>query len=168
MGKKKVWYGEALVGDQECDEVAHIDLVIGTRGSSVEAALVQALANPRIGHTPLFAVLEPNLMPKPVTLIQNKVTLKTAADVVLQFGPAQAAIAKAVADSVEEGVINPRLIDDLVIIVSIFIHWKAEDKDKIYENNYQATKIAIKRALNQEPHIDEVLAKKDKARHPFR
>ena len=166
MGKVNVWYGEALVG--EGNEVAHIDLAIGTRGSPVEYAMVQALANPRWGHTPLYAILEPNLMPKPVTLIQNKVTLKRASGVVLQFGPAQAAVGKAVADSVEEGVINRKDVDDLVIIASVFIHWNAEDKDKIYEYNYEATKLAIKRALNQEPSIEEVLAKKDTANHPFR
>ena len=157
--------GEALVGEGK--EIAHIDLVIGERGSSVEQAFMNSLATPRVGHTPLLAVLEPNLPPKPSTLMINKVTIKNAGQAILMFGPAQAAVAKAVMDSVEEGVIPKEKAEDLFIIVSVFIEWDAEDKKKIYEYNYEATKIALKRAMNKEPGVEEVLAKKDEAKHPF-
>jgi len=82
--------GEALVG--EGPEIAHIDLVIGSRGGPVEQAFVNALASPAVGHTPLLAVLEPNLPAKPYTLMVNKVTIKRAGQAVLIFGPAQAAV----------------------------------------------------------------------------
>ncbi len=157
--------GEALVGEGK--EIAHIDLVIGERGSSVEQAFMNSLAMPRVGHTPLLAVLEPNLPPKPSTLMVNKVTIKNAAQAILMFGPAQAAVAKAVMDSVEDGVIPKEKAEDLFIIVSVFIEWDAEDKTKIYEYNYEATKIALKRAMNREPGVEEALAKKDEAKHPF-
>jgi 5,6,7,8-tetrahydromethanopterin hydro-lyase len=157
--------GEALVGEGK--EIAHIDLVIGEREGYVEQAFMTSLASPRMGHTPLLAVLEPNLPTKPSTLIINKVTIKNAAQAILMFGPAQAAVAKAVMDSVEEGVISKEKADDLFIIVSVFIEWDAKDKKKIYDYNYQATKLAIKRAFNNEPKVDDVLAKKDKAKHPF-
>ena len=121
--------GEALIGEGK--EVAHIDLVIGEKGGAVEQAFMTSLATPRAGHTPLLAVLEPNLPPKPNTLIINKVTIKNAAQAILMFGPAQAAIAKAVMDSVEEGVIPKESAEDLFIIVSVFIQWDAEDKKKI-------------------------------------
>lgn len=157
--------GEALVGEGK--EIAHIDLVIGEKGGAVEQAFMTSLASPRMGHTPLLAVLEPNLPPKPSTLIVNKVTIKNAAQAILMFGPGQAAVAKAVMDSVEEGVIPKGKADDLFIIVSVFIEWDAEDKKKIYDYNYEATKLAIKRAFKNEPNVDEVLKKKDKAKHPF-
>ncbi len=157
--------GEALVG--EGNEVAHIDLLIGDKDGPVGYAFSNSLASPREGHTPLLAVLEPNLQPKPSTLIINKVTIKNSAQAVLMFGPAQAAVAKAVADSVEEGVIPRDMAEDLVVIVSVFIHWKARDKKKIYDYNYEATKLAIKRAFKEEPSVEEVLSKKDKAKHPF-
>ena len=83
------------------------------------------------------------------------------------FGPAQAAIAKAVIDSVEEKIIDKDEVENILIIVSIFIAWDAKDKDKIYKNNYEATKLALSRAMKKEPSVDEVLAKKDRARHPF-
>jgi len=157
--------GEALVG--EGPEIAHIDLVIGSRGGPVEQAFVNALASPAVGHTPLLAVLEPNLPAKPYTLMVNKVTIKRAGQAVLIFGPAQAAVAKAVMDCVSEGTLPEEMADDIMIIVSVFIEWDAKDKTKVYDYNYQATKLAIKRAVARKPTAKEVLAGKDSAKHPF-
>lgn len=157
--------GEALVG--EGPEVAHVDLVIGKKGSSVEQAFVTALASPARGHTPLLAVLTPNIPAKPPTLMVNKVTIKNAGQALLIFGPAQAAVAKAVVDSVAEGIIPKAEADNLLIIASVFIEWDAADKKKIYDWNYEATKVAIRRAITGEPKMDEVLAQKDTAKHPF-
>jgi 5,6,7,8-tetrahydromethanopterin hydro-lyase len=83
------------------------------------------------------------------------------------FGPAQAAVAKAVADSVADGVIPKSEADNLVIVCGVFIHWEAKDDTKIYQFNYEATKLAIKSAMKGEPKIDDILAKKDSAKHPF-
>ncbi len=157
--------GEALVG--EGNEVAHIDLLIGPKAGPVGQAFVSSLASPRAGHTPLLAVLEPNLAPKPATLMVNKVTMKGAGQAIQMFGPAQAAVAKAVMDCVAEGTIPPEEAEDVVLIVSVFIHWEATDNKKIYDYNYEATKLSIERAVAGEPKVEEVLAKKDEAKHPF-
>jgi 5,6,7,8-tetrahydromethanopterin hydro-lyase len=162
---ENVLVGEALVG--EGSEIAHIDLVIGSRGSTVEQAFVNSLASPAMGHTPLLAVLEPNLPAKPHTLMVNKVTIKNAGQAVLIFGPAQMAVAKAVMDCVSVGILPEELAEDLFIIVSVFIEWDAKDKKKVYEYNYQATKLAIERAVVKEPKPIEILAKRDSAKHPF-
>jgi 5,6,7,8-tetrahydromethanopterin hydro-lyase len=162
---EKTLVGEALVG--EGPEIAHIDLVIGAKGSAVEQAFVTSLASPRQGHTPLLAVLEPNLQPKPCTLMVNKVTIMNARQAILMFGPAQAAVAKAVMDCVSEGVIPENMAEELLIIVSVFIEWDAENKKKVYTYNYEATKLAIRRAMLGEPKVSEALAKKDSAKHPF-
>src|SRR5882672_1934925 len=95
--------GESLVGDG--NEVAHIDLIIGPRGSAAESAFAHALTNNKDGFTSLLAVVAPNLLCKPPTILFNKVTIKGAKQAVQMFGPAQHAVAKAVADSVAEGVI---------------------------------------------------------------
>jgi 5,6,7,8-tetrahydromethanopterin hydro-lyase len=160
-----VMFGEALIG--EGAEVAHIDLVIGPKGSSVEQAFVSALASPQRGHTPLLAVITPNLPTKPTTLMVNKVTMKNSDQAVMMFGPAQHAVAMAVMDSVDEGVIPKEKTEDLLIIVSVFIEWDAVDKKKVHDWNYEATKLAIKRAVTCEPKVDEILAKKNSAIHPF-
>lgn len=162
---KETLVGEALVG--EGAEVAHIDLVIGSRGSAVEQAFVSSLASPAMGHTPLLAVLEPNLPTKPATLMVNKVTIEGVQQAVMIFGPAQAAVAKAVMDCVSEGLIPEDEAEDILIIVSVFIEWDAIDKKKIYDNNYKATKFALERAITGKPTVKEVLAKKDSAKHPF-
>jgi 5,6,7,8-tetrahydromethanopterin hydro-lyase len=160
-----MFIGEALVG--EGNEVAHIDLMIGSKDGPVGNAFAIALANQKQGHSNLLAVLTPNLLCKPATVLITKVTIKGAAQAVQMFGPAQAAVAKAVADSVAAGVISKAQAEDLVIVCGVFIHWQAKDDAKIYQYNYEATKLSIQRAMKGEPKIDEVLAKKDTAKHPF-
>ena len=96
-----------------------------------------------------------------------KVTIKDARQAVQMFGPAQYAVAKAVADSVAEGVIPANEADDLYVTVGVFIHWEAKDDKKIQDFNYRATKEAIARAVKGEPKASEVTAKKDSAHHPF-
>ena len=108
-----VGVGESLVGDG--NEVAHVDLLIGPRGSAVETAFCNALTNNKDGFTTLLAVIAPNLLCKPPTILYNKVTIKDARQAVQMFGPAQYAVAKAVADSVAEGVIPANEADDVYI-----------------------------------------------------
>jgi 5,6,7,8-tetrahydromethanopterin hydro-lyase len=157
--------GESLVG--EGNEVAHIDLLIGPKGGPVGQAFTAALTNQKEGHTNLLAVVAPNLPAKPDTLLANKVTIKGATQAVQMFGPAQAAVARAVVDSVRDGVISEAQVEDLCLIVGVFIHWEATDDKKIFDYNYQATKESIARALSGEPAIQEILDAEAEARHPF-
>jgi len=161
----KLLIGESLVG--EGNEVAHIDLLIGPRGSAAEIAFANALVNNKDGFTTLLAVVAPNLLTKPNTILFNKVTIKGAKQAVQLFGPAQHGVAKAVADSVAEGVIPLDEADDLFISVGVFIHWDANDDKKIQDYNYEATKQAIARAVAGEPKAAEVVAKRNEVKHPF-
>ena len=161
----RVLVGESLVGDG--NEVAHIDLLIGPRGSAAESAFANALVNNKDGFTSLLAVVAPNLLCKPATVMFNKVTIKGAKQAVQMFGPAQRGVAMAVADCVEDGTIPAAEADDIFICVGVFIHWMAEDDKKIQDYNYQATRESIKRAVNREPSAKEVVAKKGSATHPF-
>jgi 5,6,7,8-tetrahydromethanopterin hydro-lyase len=157
--------GEALVGDG--NEVAHIDLIIGPRGSPAETAFALTLTNQKEGVNALLAVLEPNLMVKPATVMFNKVTIKNAKQATQMFGPAQRAVAMAVADCVAEGVIPADEAEDLFISVGVFIHWEAQDDAKIQQFNYEATKLAIERAVTGQPTAARMVALKDKTKHPF-
>jgi 5,6,7,8-tetrahydromethanopterin hydro-lyase len=152
----RVLVGESLVGDG--NEVAHIDLLVGPRGSAVETAFCNALCNNKDGFTSLLAVVAPNLLAKPNTVMFNKVTIKGAKQAVQMFGPAQRAVAMAVADCVEDGTIPANEADDIFICVGVFIHWEAADDTKIQDYNYQATKEALKRAIKREPKASEVVA----------
>ena len=160
-----MYVGEALAGDG--NEIAHIDLLIGDKAGPVGNAFANALARQSEGHSNLLAVLTPNLICKPATVMITKVTIKGAKQAVQMFGPAQAAVAKAVADSVAENVIPKAEADNLVIVCGVFIHWQAEDNKKIYDYNYKATKMAIANAMKGEPKIDAITAQKDTAKHPF-
>ncbi len=157
--------GEALVG--EGNEVAHIDLLIGDKSGPVGLAFAQSLSSLSAGHTPLLAVIRPNLPPKPFTVIVPKVTVRNMEDAGKIFGPAQAAVAKAVADAVEDGIIPREVVEDWVVVASVFIHPKAEDERRIYHYNYSATKLALSRALQQYPTLDKIMYDKDRARHPL-
>jgi len=157
--------GESLVGDG--NEIAHIDLIIGSKTGPAGHAFCNALTNNKDGFTTLLAVVAPNLACKPDTILFNKVTIKGAKQAVQMFGPAQAAVARAVVDSVEAGVIPQSKADDYCIAVGVFIHWEAADDTKIYDYNYKATREAIERALASKPSVQDVLAGAKTAKHPF-
>ena len=157
--------GAALIGDGP--ELAHIDILIGDKFGHVGQAFANGLSNLSVGHTPLTSVIRPNLMTKPATLIIPKVTVGDLEDASKIFGPAQTAVARAVADAVEDGYIPKDIVEDIVINVSVFIDPSAEDYRKIYQYNYGATKLAIRRAMEGYPSIDKVLAEKDRGTHPI-
>ena len=157
--------GESLLG--EGNEVAHIDLMIGDKNGPIGQAFANGMTQLSAGHTPVLAVIRPNLPPKPHTLIVPKVTIKNMEDTGKIFGPAQAAVAKAIADSAEEGIIPANKLDEWVIICSVFIHPKAVDYRKIYQYNYGATKMALKRALKKYPTLEKIIYDKDRAKHPI-
>ncbi len=161
-----MYVGEALAGDG--NEIAHIDLMVGSKEGPVGVAFANALANQSAGHSNLLAVLAPNLAVKPATVMITKVTIEGMQQAVQMFGPAQAAVARAVADSVAEGVIAKDTCEDLVIVCGVFIHPAAEDNKKIFDYNYEATKQAIANAMSGTPSADEMVAGKDAAEHPYK
>ncbi len=161
----KFLVGESLVG--EGNEIAHIDLIMGPRGSAAETAFANALVNNKDGFSTLLAVVAPNLAVKPNTILFNKVTIKNGKQAVQMFGPAQRGVALAVADSVEDGTIPIEEAEDVFISVGVFIHWLAEDDAKIQQYNYEATRQAIKRAVEGTPTAAEVVAQKGTIKHPF-
>ena len=157
--------GEALVG--EGNEIAHIDLLIGTKTGPVGTAFANAIANQSRGHSNLLAVLTPNLICKPATVMITKFTMDHLKQAVQMFGPAQHAVAKAVADCVADGTIPAADAEDLVIVCGVFIHKAAEDNAKILKYNYEATKLAIQNAMKNSPSVAEITAQKDTVKHPF-
>ena len=157
--------GESLVGDG--NEVAHIDLMVGPRGTAAETAFANCLTNNKDGFSSLLAVVAPNQMVKPATVMFNKVTIKGSKQAVQMFGPAQRGVAMAVADCVENGTIPADEADNLFVSVGVFIHWLAEDDAKIQEYNYKATKEALERAIAGSPTAAEVVSAKATAVHPF-
>jgi 5,6,7,8-tetrahydromethanopterin hydro-lyase len=58
-------------------------------------------------------------------------------------------------------------VDDMCIVVGVFIHWAAKDDKKIYDYNYKATYESIERAMAGQPKASDVVAQTPAARHPF-
>jgi 5,6,7,8-tetrahydromethanopterin hydro-lyase len=162
----KLRVGEALAGGGA--EVAHIDLLIGAKDGPLAEAFAKAKTTPAPGHEPLLAILEPNLAIKPVTLIVPTVTITGMRQASMVFGPAQTAVAKAVVDSVADGTIPKEAVEELIIIVNVFVHPTAVDRQRIYINNYKAMRHAIRKAVEGRPTINELIENKDRAKHPFK
>lgn len=164
----RVLVGEALVIEEmDLKNVAHIDLIIGPRGSAAERAFARTLTTQRKGVNGLLAVVAPNLMTKPATVMFNKVTIKNGRQAVQMFGPAQRGVSMAVMDCVADGTIPQNEADDVFMCVGVFIDHNANDDQKIQDWNYQATKQAIKSAIAGGPKVGDVLAKYKTTIHPF-
>lgn len=171
----RVLVGEALYiedrpeGGLDLRNVAHIDLLLGPRGSAAETAFCNTLTNQKEGVNGLLAVVAPNLMCKPATVMFNKVTIRNGKQAVQMFGPAQRGVSMAVMDCVADGTIPVAEADDIFICVGVFIDHRADMDDRIQEWNYKATKQAIKSAVAREPkaaHVAAVYRDPGNA-HPF-
>ncbi len=158
--------GEALAGKEP--EVAHIDLLIGKKDGPVGEAYAKAKAAPTVGHEPLVAILEPNLLVKPITLIVPTVAIKDMRQASLIYGPAQAGVAKAVADSVADGIIPSAVAEDIIVIANVFVHPSAVNRHRVYLNNYKAMRHAIRKAMEDRPTVEEVIENKERSKHPFK
>ncbi len=158
--------GEALAGAGA--EVAHIDLLIGKKDGPLAAAFAKAKVVQTAGHEPLLVILEPNLAVKPATLIIPTVTITSMRQASMVYGPAQTAVAKAVVDSVADGTIPKDAVDQLLILANVFVHPTAVDRQRVYINNYKATRHAIRKTIEGRPSIDELIENKDRSKHPFK
>lgn len=170
----RVLVGEGLVIEDRPDgsgldlkNVAHIDLIMGPRGSAAEDAFCRTLTDQKQGVNGLLAIAAPNMMVKPNTVMFNKVTIKDGRQAVQMFGPAQRGVAMAVMDCVADGTIPAEEADDVFICVGVFIDHKADIDERIQDWNYRATKMAIKSAVAREPKAADVVKQYKAAAHPF-
>jgi 5,6,7,8-tetrahydromethanopterin hydro-lyase len=170
----RVLIGEALVIENRPDgngldlkNVAHIDLIMGPRGSAAEDAFCRTLTDQKEGVNGLLAIIAPNMMVKPNTVMFNKVTIKDGRQAVQMFGPAQRGISMAVMDCVADGTIPVEEADDVFICVGVFIDHKADIDERVQDWNYEATKQAIKSAIAREPKAADLLKIYKESSHPF-
>ncbi|MCZ2844879.1 MAG: 4-hydroxy-tetrahydrodipicolinate synthase [Candidatus Bathyarchaeota archaeon] len=166
INKFKIKFGEAFVGQGV--EIAHIDLMLGSKNGPIGEAFAKSKVNPTQGHESLVAILEPNLTVKPLTLIVPTVTIKSMRQASMIYGPAQTAVAKAVIDSVSEGTLPENIADEIILIANVFVHPAAVDRKQIYKNNYKAMRHSIRKAMESRPSIQELLENKERSKHPFK
>lgn len=162
--------GEATVFTEGKDVTAAMpEIVIGSVNGPVGTAFATMMAQTK-GHTAMFAVRDINQMVRPATIMVPKVTLKDALNIELFGGVVQAGVADGIVDAVIEGIIPKDQVNDLCIIALLWVdpgvkNEKNLDKADMYKNNYEAIKLALKRALNDEPSIDELIANRHKIKH---
>jgi 5,6,7,8-tetrahydromethanopterin hydro-lyase len=145
------------------------EILIGRVDGPVGQAFANMLAQSK-GHTAMFAIRACNQMVRPATLTVPKVTLRDMANIDLFGGVVQSATADAVLDCVIEGLIPKARANDLCIISLVWIDPRCAtdpnlDKKDMYRTNYEATKLAIRRALRHEPSIEELIANRSTIRH---
>lgn len=157
--------GESFVGSGA--EAAHLNTVLGARGGPVEAAWTTALATPRSGHAAFVAILRPGIPAKPPTLFVNKAELAGPDHARLTWGPAQAGVASGVMDAVADGVIEPELVDQTLIIAAVWVNPEAGDEQLVYANNRLATRSALEAGRNGTPPVEEALAVRNGPLNPY-
>lgn len=162
--------GEATVFAKEGQFTdAMPEILIGETDGPVGQAFAQMMGQ-SAGHTRMFAIRALNQMVKPTTMMVPKVTLKKSADINLLGGVVQSATADAVLDCVIEGVLPESKINDLCIIALIWLDPRCAkdpnlDTKDLYRTNYEATKMAITRAMNNEPSFAELKANRNRIVH---
>jgi 5,6,7,8-tetrahydromethanopterin hydro-lyase len=158
-------YGESFVGTGV--DAAHVNTVLGLRDGPVGVAWATALASPRAGHTPFVAVLRPNLPVKPYTLFVNKASIASDEHGRLTWGAAQAGVAKGVAYAVRDGVIDPDEVDELALIVAVWVDPSAHDEQHVFDNNASATLQALRVGRDGGPPLADVLAAASDPANPY-
>ena len=164
--------GEALVEAEAAWSAAEPEVVIGELDGPLGFAIANLIGNQAKGHTKVFAILNSDVMVRPTTLMVSKVTVKSSRYTNILMGTVQAAIAHGVLDAVRAGDIPKRKVDDLGIIISVWLDPSILDAEGVdysvlFNTNREATAKAIKKAMHNEPTIDWLLEKQDEVPHYF-
>jgi 5,6,7,8-tetrahydromethanopterin hydro-lyase len=164
--------GEALVEAEPAWSAAEPEVVIGELDGPVGYAIANLIGNQAKGHTKVFAILNSDVQVRPTTLMVSKVTVKSGKYTNILMGTVQAAIAHGVLDSVRAGDTPIRKVNDLGIIISVWLDpsiLEAEgvDFNILFQTNREATAKAISKAMRHEPTIEWLLENQDQVPHYF-
>ncbi|HJX37503.1 MAG TPA: 4-hydroxy-tetrahydrodipicolinate synthase [Anaerolineae bacterium] len=130
-------------------EQVGIDLVVGSKSGPIGLAYARQLTHPRHGFEALTTIAEPNLTVRPSTLIVPTIELVNLRQASMVYGPTQAAVARAILDSIEEGTIPDDDLEKTVMIAKATIHPQALDRHQLYANVRRAMYKAIKMAYRK-------------------
>ena len=148
--------GEAFVG--EPPNAAHVNTVLGDKDGPVGTAWATALATPRQGHSAFVVAFQPGLAVKPATLFVNKAAIDGERHGNLTWGAAQAGIARGVTEAVRAGTVPPGSAGDLVLIAAVWVDPQADDENAVYDNNMEATRLALEAGARSLPRLEDVLS----------
>lgn len=164
--------GEALVAGGPPGTAAEPEVVIGEMDGPFGTAFANQLASQVKGHSKVLAILNTDVMVRPPTLMVSKVTVNKERYTNILMGTVQGAIANGVLDTVRSGVIPRDKVDDLGIIVSVWLNplvATADDLDHriLFDIHRKATAQAIEKAMRNEPSIDWLLENQESITHKY-
>ena len=164
--------GESLVAGGPAGTAAEPEVVIGDLNGAFGTAFATLLGNQIKGHTKVLAIMNTDIMVRPATLMVSKVTVNNDKYTNILMGTVQGAIANGVLDSVREGYLPKDKVNDLGVIVSVWLNPSvADDKDLdhkiLFDIHRKATTNAIQKAVNNEPSIDWLLENQEKIIHKY-
>ena len=164
--------GEALVAGGPPGTAAEPEVIIGELDGPFGSAFANLLGDQVKGHTRVLAILNTDIMVRPSTLMVSKVTVKDERYTNILMGTVQGAIANGVLDAVRNGDIPKEKVNDLGIIVSVWLNPSVIKDDNlnhkiIFDIHRKATAAAIHKAMNNEPDIDWLLENQDEIIHKY-
>ena len=163
--------GEALVEADAAWSAAEPEVVIGELDGPVGHAIANLMGDQTKGHSRVFALLNCDVQVRPVTVMVSKVTVNNTKYTNILMGTVQAAIANGVLDAVRAGDIPKAKVDDLGIIVSVWLDpavlQEEVDYNVLFQTHRAATAKAIGKAIRGEPTIDWLLKNQDQVTHFF-
>jgi 4-hydroxy-tetrahydrodipicolinate synthase len=137
------------VGGEDLNRV-QIDLIAGGKNTPLGDAYALQLTYPLHGREALTAILEPGLTVRPSTLLLPALPQRNLRQANMIYGPAQSALARAITDALEDGVIPEAAADDEVMVALATVHPKALDRHDLYYSVYDAARAAIAQAFGAE------------------
>ena len=171
VGRIVLRTGEALVEAAQGWSAAEPEVVIGELDGPVGYAMANLLGNQVQGHSRVFAILDCDVQVRPATLMVSKVTVTSTRYTNVLMGTVQVAIANGVLDAVRNGDIPKSKVNDLGIIVSVWLDpavlTEKVDYQVLFETHRAATAKAIAKAMNHEPGIDWLLKNQANITHTF-
>jgi 4-hydroxy-tetrahydrodipicolinate synthase len=153
-------HGEAFFGGGI--DAAHVDLILGLRDGPMSVALDAAGKVTEDTHSSnIIKDLELT------TIFAPTVTITSESHKKMVYEIAQRAVGDAVRRTITDSIIPEELVPDLVIAANVFVHPSAVNRTRVHINNFIAVRHAVRRALEGRQSVDEIIARKDSARHPF-
>ncbi len=137
--------GTGAAGEEP--ECAQLDLIAGMKDSPLGEIYAYQLTYPLHRREALTTILEPNLTVRPPTLILPTLEQKNLRQANMIYGPTQSAVARAIVDALEAGVIPASAMDTHVMIVLASVHPRALDRHALYRNVHQAMGQAVRQVF---------------------
>jgi 4-hydroxy-tetrahydrodipicolinate synthase len=124
-----------------------IDLIAGGKETPLGDAYALQLTYPLHGREALTTILEPALTVRPSTLLLPALPQKNLRQANMIYGPAQSALARAIVEALEAGLIPPAAVDDQVMVALATVHPRALDRHDLYHSVHAAAAQALEQAF---------------------